>query len=66
MKGTMSVSFDKSADLLITCYIIGGVSIGITILGIQVESANDASFNASYDDDNDGAISEWIFDFDVG
>ena len=61
----MSVSFDKSGDLLITCDMIGGVSIGITILGIQVESANDATFNASYDDDNDGGISKGIFDFDV-
>ena len=47
INGTMSVSSDNPADLLIICDMIDGVYMCILILGVHVESVNEATSNAS-------------------
>ena len=51
----MSVSSDNPGALLSIWEIIEWVTISIIILDVQVESANYARFNASYDNKLDGA-----------
>ena len=49
----MSFSSDNPCGLLSVWQIIDGVAIGITILGVHVESVNDAQFNASNENEID-------------
>ena len=61
----MSVSSDNLVDLLMICDMILGVSICIIILGVHVESVNEATSNAIYGNYIDGVHSRDGFVFGI-